>query len=123
VEQRQAGVLVTSEQSEESGKRELAHLLSLVSEGQVKGVVIERPAEPELSAGSGQRNHIRKGALWGAGFGFMLGLIPLLVSTIMAAGAGALIAKASELRIQGGSPPRLRFVAGGHPADTADRHT
>jgi hypothetical protein len=48
--------------------------------------------------------------MWGALFGFMLGLIPLFMSTILAAAAGALLAKGSQLRIQAGSPVRIHSV-------------
>src|SRR5688500_4150519 len=67
---------------------------------------------PEMinAAGKDDMSYIRKGALWGAMAGFVVGLVPLLTSTLLAATAGALIAKASHLRIQASSPVRIHSI-------------
>jgi hypothetical protein len=54
-------------------------------------------------------SRMRRGAIWGACLGFLVGLIPLLASTIVFTIAGALLARASEMRIEAGSAPRIHF--------------
>jgi hypothetical protein len=102
------GVLVAGQQSNETAQHDFEKLVSMVAKGEVKGVVFENP--PEDGAPSTTPSHrVRKGAIWGASIGFLLGLVPLLASTLMAAGIGALLARASEMRIEGGAAPRIRF--------------
>lgn len=56
------------------------------------------------------RAQVRRGALWGAMVGFVFGLVPLLASTIIGAIAGAVIMRASRLRIDKVSAPRIHFA-------------
>jgi hypothetical protein len=77
----------------------------------------ERTSAPDEMSESGRyadiarrSDRVRRGALWGAGFGFLMGLAPLTASIIMGTLTGALLAKASELRVEGGSPPRIHFA-------------
>ena len=103
------GVLVSGQQSNEDAQQDFERLVSLVANGHVKGVVFENT--PEDGAPSTAPSHrVRRGAMWGASIGFLLGLVPLLASTLMAAGIGAMLARASEMRIEGGSAPRIRFA-------------
>jgi uncharacterized membrane protein len=71
---------------------------------------IDRTGEAAEHATKHEVSYTRRGAMWGAMFGFMIGLIPLFMSTILAAAAGALLAKGSQLRIQAGSPVRIHSV-------------
>jgi hypothetical protein len=108
-----AGVLVSGQQSNEDAQQNFERLVSLVASGEVKGVVFENT--PEQGAPSRTPSHrVRRGAVLGASIGFLLGLVPLLASTLMAAGIGAMLARASEMRIEGGSAPRIRFPAKQH---------
>jgi hypothetical protein len=103
------GVLVSGQQSNEDAQQDFERLVSLVAKGDVEGVVFENT--PEDGAPSTTPSHrVRRGAMWGASIGFLLGLVPLLASTLMAAGIGAMLARASEMRIEGGSAPRIRFA-------------
>lgn len=56
------------------------------------------------------RAQVRRGALMGGLVGFAFGLVPLLASTIVGAIAGALITRASRLRIDKVSAPRIHFA-------------
>jgi uncharacterized membrane protein len=56
------------------------------------------------------RAQVRRGALWGGLAGFAFGLMPLLASTILGAIAGAMITRASRLRIDRVSAPRIHFA-------------
>ena len=107
------GVLIAGDQDEETARREFEKLVSQVSSGEVKGMVLVDQGSPEdVTANPATRGPhlVRRGALWGACVGFLLGLVPLLASTLIAAAAGGLIAKASELRLEKGTAPRLRFA-------------
>jgi hypothetical protein len=104
-----AGVLVAAQQSNESAQHDFERLLSLVASGEVKGVVFDNTAEDGGASPTTPSKRVRRGAVWGASIGFLLGLVPLLASTLMAAGIGALLARASEVRIEGGTAPRIRF--------------
>ena len=108
-----AGVLVSGQQSNEDAQQNFERLVSLVASGEVKGVVFENT--PEEGVPSTTPSHrVRRGAMLGASIGFLLGLVPLLASTLMAAGIGAMLARASEMRIEGGSAPRIRFPTKQH---------
>jgi uncharacterized membrane protein len=61
---------------------------------------------------------VRRTAVRGAFAGFLFGLIPLMASIGMGAMAGAVIAKASQVRIDRGRPPSIHFA--GAPAEPAD---
>ena len=105
-------VLVAGDQGEESAKKDFEKLVSQVANGEVKGMVfVDNGSSTEkLTTGTGNSHMVRRGALWGAGAGFLIGLVPLVASTIMAAALGGMLAKASELRIERGTAPRLRFA-------------
>jgi hypothetical protein len=106
------GVLVSSDQHNESAQEDFSRLVSMVFSGEVEGQVIE----DKQSFGSlvpreaGDREVFRQGAARGALAGFVLGLVPLAGSTLLGAAAGALLAGASRLRFEKGSPPHLRFA-------------
>jgi hypothetical protein len=51
----------------------------------------------------------KRAAIWGAGAGFLFGLVPLIASTLIGASAGVLIAKASRLRVERVTPPSVRL--------------
>ena len=106
------GVLITGDQEGTAAMHDFESLVSRVSSGEVKGVVIVDPATSRTT-GAGTTaaapHAVRRGAIKGAGVGFLFGLLPLVASTVAAAAAGGLLAKASELRLEKGSPPRLRF--------------
>jgi len=53
---------------------------------------------------------VRKGATWGALAGLLVGVATLVGSILVGAGVGALLGKASQLRVDKGSPPRIHFV-------------
>ena len=65
------------------------------------------------------RRRTQRGALYGAGLGFMFGMIPLVMSTMMGAIAGLLIAKASRIRVDRVNPPSIHFAS--HPKSTAGK--
>jgi uncharacterized membrane protein len=75
-------------------------------------VAPDRTSEARSTAAVAQSGRMRRGAIWGAGLGFLFGLFPLLVSTIISAIAGALLAKALEMRIEPGALPRIRSRQG-----------
>ena len=56
------------------------------------------------------RLQIRRGMARGAAAGFVLGLMPLTMMTILGAFAGTMITRASRLRIERVSGPRIQFV-------------
>jgi hypothetical protein len=102
------GVLVAAPQDNQDTQLDFEKLVSRVASGEVKGVLInDAPAEDLPPAAPSHR--IRRGAVRGAGVGFILGLAPLMASTVMGAGIGAVLARASELRLEG-SAPRIRFA-------------
>jgi uncharacterized membrane protein len=78
----------------------------------------DRTSDVRSTADDAQSGRLRRGAMWGAGVGFLLGIIPLLISTIISAIAGALLAKASELRIERGALPRIRSRQGNKGQET-----
>jgi hypothetical protein len=102
-----SGVLVADGQTDEKAQRDFAGILDSIRRGEMKGVVLQE------SGGSNPSGHrapsVARGAMYGALVGFVLGIIPMLASVFTAAGAGMLIVKASQVRIEGGSAPRLRF--------------
>jgi hypothetical protein len=65
------------------------------------------------------RRRAQRGALYGAGLGFMLGMVPLIMSTMMGAIAGLVIAKASRIRVDRVNPPSIHFAS--HPKNTAGK--
>jgi hypothetical protein len=104
------GVLISGQQDKETARQDFERLVSKVSNGEVQGVVLtDQPSAGETQAMTPSAHNVRRGAVMGACAGFLIGLIPLLASTILAAAAGGIIAKATELRFEKGSPPRLRF--------------
>jgi hypothetical protein len=111
------GVLIAEDQSESRAKRDFERLVAQVSRGEVKGMVLldQDPGEnPESKRGTNvmlaSEHRMRRGAAYGAGVGFLVGLVPLLASTVIAAAIGGLLAKASELRVERGTAPRLHFA-------------
>jgi uncharacterized membrane protein len=56
------------------------------------------------------RAQVRRGALWGGLVGFALGLMPLVLSTLLGAVAGAVVTRATRLRIDRVSGPRIHFA-------------
>jgi hypothetical protein len=107
------GVLIAGDQTDEAAKKDFEKLVSQVSAGEVKGMVLldENPASDDIAPAALKTTHrVRRGAAYGAGVGFLVGLVPLLASTIIAAAVGGLIAKGSELRVERGSAPRLHFA-------------
>jgi hypothetical protein len=105
------GVLITGEQPDETAQKDYETLMERVASGEVKGIVLEEPSGDVSSSDRRTMSHpVRKGAMWGAGAGFVLGLVPLLASTLLGAAAGGLMAKASEIRLERGTAPRLRFA-------------
>ena len=56
------------------------------------------------------RLQVRRGVARGAAAGFVVGLMPLMTMTLLGAIAGAMISRASRLRIQKVSGPRIQFV-------------
>jgi hypothetical protein len=107
VNQTASGVLVSRSQHSESARQDFDKLVTMVSSGEVEGRIIDDPP-PGMSSRDAQV--VRRGVARGALAGFMLGLIPLLGSTLIAAAAGGMIAKATLIRIDRGTAPRLRFA-------------
>jgi len=106
-----SSVLVAGEQSDSSAQHEFEKLAEAVSKGELRGVVLSDEASAtDESPPTTPRNVVRRGAVWGARAGFLLGTISLLAFVIIGAVADAVIAKASKLRIEKGSAPRIRFV-------------
>jgi hypothetical protein len=107
------GVLVAGDQRDATAKRDFDVLVSRVASGEVKGVLIQDPDAPRRNGRAGVASRaphaVRRGAMKGASFGFLFGLLPLAASTVAAAAAGGLLAKAAEVRIEKGTAPRLRF--------------
>jgi len=68
--------------------------------------------EAKLDSESSRSAHhpVRKGATWGALAGLLVGVTTLMASIIVGAGVGALFGKASQLRLDKGSAPRIHFV-------------
>ncbi|HEX5139919.1 MAG TPA: hypothetical protein VFX19_03180 [Dehalococcoidia bacterium] len=97
------GVLIEREQPDSAARENFERLISAVSSGEVRGRVLDVPVS------SDDDHLVRRWAMWGGLAGFAAGLVPLLVSTILAAGLGALLAKASEVRLERGTAPRLRW--------------
>jgi hypothetical protein len=56
------------------------------------------------------RSQVRRGALWGAGAGFIFGLMPLVALTLLGAITGGLISRATHMRIDRVSAPRIHFA-------------
>ena len=82
----------------------------------------EQGSEIEDTKSSGEsqyRRRAQRGVLYGAGLGFMLGMVPLIMSTLMGAIAGLLIAKASRIRVDRVNPPSIHFAS--HPKSTANK--
>ena len=105
------GVLIVGQQNSAMAQHDFDQLVSSVSHGDIKGVVFEDQISLDGRHASLVHPHtVRKGAVWGAGVGLVLGLAPMITSILVAAGAGALVAKASEIRLEGGSAPRLHFA-------------
>ena len=110
VNQANAGVLVSEDQHSEAGRKNFDNLVTLVARGEVDGRIIESLATASSGTSSQEARLIRRGVKRGAMAGFLLGLVPLTAMTLMAAVAGGLIAKATLLRIEKGTAPRLRFA-------------
>jgi hypothetical protein len=102
---------VVGEQHEEEARHDAGDpsrkVLSSSSIGQ------EPPGKVVPSRRTRELHRVRRGAMRGACAGFLFGLVPLVGSILIGAAAGGIIAKASELRIEKGSAPRLRFIKDG----------
>jgi len=77
---------------------------------------IESTASPDDMV---YRRRAQRGVLYGAGLGFMFGMVPLIMSTMMGAIAGLVIAKASRIRVDRVNPPSIHFAS--HPKNTAGK--
>jgi hypothetical protein len=67
-------------------------------------------APPSFADPGGRQSHrVRAGILIGAGAGFILGLVPLIASTIFGGILGGLAVKAMDLRFDRGRMPGLHF--------------
>ena len=63
----------------------------------------------EDSVAKRRRGAVRRGAVYGGWIGVLFGAAALLASVIIGVAVGALIGKATELRIEKGSAPRIHF--------------
>jgi hypothetical protein len=106
-----SSVLIAGEQSDVEARREFERLAERVTAGQLSGMVIVDQPETPAAAASG-RSAVRRGANIGARFGLVVGLMTLAVAVIAGAGMGALVGKATQLRIDRGSAPRVHFGNG-----------
>jgi hypothetical protein len=98
------GVLVVGQQRDTNAQHDFEKLVSMVSHGEVKGVVLDEQIAVNGDRTSIVRPHaVRTAAMRGAAVGFFLGLFPLIATVLITAGAGAVVAKASQLRLEGGS--------------------
>jgi hypothetical protein len=106
------GVLVSSDQHSERARQDYGRLVSMVSSGEVEGRVIDDEGSlgGVMQRDGIDRELVRRGAARGAFVGFLLGLMPLVASTLLGAAAGGVLAGASRLRFEKGSPPRFRFA-------------
>jgi hypothetical protein len=106
-------VVIAADQRSADAQANFARLVSQISSGELQGVVLAEPAAENPDGSVAPRvngsHKVRRGAILGAGVGFLVGLIPLVISTVAAAAAGSLIAKASQARFNKGTAPRLRF--------------
>jgi hypothetical protein len=111
MQQRSADVYVAGNESG-SDAYELEHPTAPGSRGQLRSVAVGEG--PEIGEQAKTSHPIRKGAVWGALAGLLLGTTALLASVVVGAGVGALVGKASQLRIEKGSAPRIRFGQSRH---------
>ena len=102
-----SGILVSEDQHNEDARQEFSRLLASVYRGEVEGRIVTSGAMTEQQRDDKMdQPSLAKGAMSGAKVGFFLGLIPLMASIIVAAGAGMLVTKATQVRID---RPHIRF--------------
>jgi hypothetical protein len=98
-----SGVLVSRQQGNQEAQQEFEKLINEITRGDVKGVILPQQGS------QGANPSMLRGAMWGAVAGLVLGVVPMLASVLMSAGAGMLIVKASQIRLEGGTAPRIRL--------------
>ena len=81
-----------------------------VSRGNVRGLALAGEAEVDHASPRSAHYAVRKGATWGALAGLLVGATSLVASILVGAGVGALLGKASQLRVDKGSAPRIHFA-------------
>jgi hypothetical protein len=69
----------------------------------------DKEAPDYVDPGFRHSPRVRRGAMIGAFLGLVVGLIPLLTTVVFSTIAGALVARASEMHIERGNRPRVRF--------------
>jgi hypothetical protein len=104
-----SGVLVSRQQGNQEAQQEFEKLINEITRGDVKGVIL--PNDGSQAAGPS----MARGAMWGALAGLVIGIVPMLASVLMSAGAGILFVKASQIRVEGGAAPRIRLEGGTAP--------
>ena len=80
------------------------------SRGKFREISVAGDADIGHDSVSSAHHAVRKGATWGALVGLFMGVTALVASVVVAAGVGALLGKASQLRLDKGSAPRIHFA-------------
>ena len=110
MQQNAASVPVASEQNGSLDQSSSGNSPDAASRGRVRGLAIAGEAGVDAESITSAHHAVRKGATWGALAGLLLGVTTLTASIIVGAGVGALFGKASQLRLDKGSAPRIHFV-------------
>ena len=80
------------------------------SRGNLRDISVAGEADIGHDNVTSAHHAVRKGATWGALVGLLMGVTTLVASVMVAAAVGALLGKASQLRLDKGSAPRIHFA-------------
>ena len=109
MQQNASSVPVASEQNGSLDQSSSGSSSDAASRGRVRGLDIAGEAGVDPESITSAHHAVRTGATWGALAGFLVGVTSLMASILVGAGVGALLGKASQLRLDKGSPPRIHF--------------
>jgi hypothetical protein len=94
------GLVIPGHQNSEAARQDFKRLLDLIREDQLQGAILFEPSANHDVATRGRRHFRGKGLIRGAALGFLVGLVPLLGSTLLGAAAGGAISEFARLRIR-----------------------
>ena len=100
-------VIISVYQALDSAAKDFDALTQLVKDKQIKTdgmILVQKDADGQVTVSETGDHLGRKGAGWGGGVGFLIGLAapPMLASMVVGAGAGALIGKFADHKIEDG---------------------